>query len=55
MNNISDIVSNTLEEMLKSELLEIDTDESGEFYFSLSDKGKEIAEEIIENTGDNNA
>tara|TARA_Y100000310_G_scaffold327868_1_gene394886 strand:+ start:282 stop:449 length:168 start_codon:yes stop_codon:yes gene_type:complete len=55
MNDMSDIVSDTLEEMLKSDLIEIKTDESGEFYFSLSDKGKEIAEELIENTGDNNA
>jgi|TARA_Y100000310_G_C20647296_1_gene797374 DNA-binding MarR family transcriptional regulator len=48
-------VSDTLEEMLKDGLVDIKTDESGEFHFRLSEKGNQIAEELIKDSGDNNA
>ena len=39
----------------KDGLVDIKTDESGEFHFRLSEKGNQIAEELIKDSGDNNA
>jgi len=53
-NKVSDIIY----ELLQDGLVDIFTDEEGEFYFSLSDKGEDIAQRLDDmnnNKGDNNA
>jgi DNA-binding PadR family transcriptional regulator len=50
MNNekdIQDTIDNALSELLEDELLEISVDDTGEFYYSLNDKGKKVAESIL--------
>ena len=53
-NEVSDIIYG----LLQDGLVDIFTDEEGEFYFSLSDKGEDIAQRLDDmnnDKGDNNA
>ena len=44
---VQDNINTALTELLEDDLLEISVDDTGEFYYSLNDKGKKIAETIL--------